>query len=120
MLDHSFSSPRQERDPSTESRLRAICGWNDGPLPLDIHVHPGLEVGLVLAGEEQVHFAQSVWSCGVGDAWLCGMWEPHGWRVPRPGTRNIGLIFPPEFIGEEIVGNGPGLPPFPVPPAGSR
>ena len=116
MLDHSFSSPRQARSPSTETRLRAICGWNDGPMPLDIHVHPGFEVGLVLAGEEQVHLAESVWSCGVGDVWLCGMWEPHGWRVPRPGTRTIVLIFPPEFIGEEIVGHVPWLTLFTLPP----
>ncbi len=116
MLDHSFTSPRQERNPSTEARLRAICGWNDEPLPLDIHVHPGLEVGLVLEGEEQVHFGERVWTCGAGDVWLCGMWEPHGWRVPGPRTRNVVLIFPPEFIGEEIIGHVPWLTLFTLPP----
>lgn len=118
MFDHSFTSPRQERYPATEGKLRAICGWNDEPLPLDIHVHPGFEVGLVLAGEEQVHVGDSVWNCGAGDVWLCGMWEPHGWRMPMPRTRNIVLIFPPEFIGEEIVGDVPWLTLFRLPPDG--
>jgi len=116
MLDYSFDSPRQESGPSGEPRLRAICGWNDEPLPLDIHVHSGLEVGLVLAGEEQILFSDAVFTCKAGDVWLCGIWEPHGWRVDTPSTRNVVLIFPPEFIGEEMVGHVPWLTLFTLPP----
>jgi len=84
--------------------------------PLDIHVHPGAEIGLVVAGEERIHFGSQVIRCRQGDAWLCAPWEPHGWEVPASGVRNLVLIFLPEFLGEEMVGTIPWLALFAVPP----
>lgn len=66
MLTYSCASSWQESGPPGEPRLRAIAGWNDGSLPLGIHVHCGLEVGLVLAGEEHMQFGDAVFTCGAG------------------------------------------------------
>jgi AraC-like DNA-binding protein len=71
---------------------------------LDGHVHPGLELGMVLTGEVEFHIARSEHRCGPGDVWLCAMWEPHAWRVSRPRTTNIALIFLPDLLGDQTNG----------------
>jgi AraC-like DNA-binding protein len=102
----------------TNKRLRAICGLNDGPDPPEPrpHAHPGLELGIVVSGEEIVYFGDHKRECMQGDVWLCGMWESHSWYVPNAGTRTVVLIFPPEFIGGEIVCGVPCLTLFALPP----
>ncbi len=51
-----------------------------------------------------------------GDVWLTATWEPHGWRVAAPNTEDVLLIFLPEFLGEEQLGNLSWLDLFAVPP----
>ncbi len=112
----TFLSPRQEQHPLGDGPLYAIASFNDEPLPLDIHVHRELEVGLVLSGEEQIHFYDEQLTCRPGEVWLCSSWEPHGWRIPHPHVRTVVLIFQPEFLGEEMLGDLPWLTLFSVPP----
>jgi AraC-like DNA-binding protein len=83
---------------------------------LDGHVHPGMELGMVLTGEVEFYVAGSGLKCGPGDVWLCAMWEPHAWRVSRPGTTNIALIFLPDLLGEQTNGEPPYLELFAAPP----
>jgi AraC-like DNA-binding protein len=85
--------------------------------PLDIHVHRGAEIGLVLEGEQRIHFGKLMLRCGPGDVWLCAPWEPHGWEVPASGVRNFVLIFRPDFLGEETIGGLPWLTLFALPPS---
>ena len=89
------------------------------PLPtgLDLHVHAGLEIGITLAGAQEISFDDMVLSTGPGDVWLCAMWEPHGWLVKEPGTENLVVIFLPDFLGEEMLEGVPWLSLFAVPPA---
>jgi AraC-like DNA-binding protein len=83
---------------------------------LDGHVHPGLELGMVLTGEVEFYVAESESKCGPGDVWLCAMWEPHAWRVSRPGTTNIALIFLPDLIGGQTDSGPPYFDLFALPP----
>jgi AraC-like DNA-binding protein/quercetin dioxygenase-like cupin family protein len=71
------------------------------PGPLDPHFHAGMEFGIVLVGEEEIHMGGVVLRCGPGDAWLCGMGQKHSWRVTVAGTINVVFIFMPRFLGEE-------------------
>ena len=73
--------------------------------PLEIEVHAGIEVGVLLAGSEEHQLED--WVCRVvpGDVWLTATSEPHGWRVAAPNTEDVILIFLPEFLGEEQLGN---------------
>ncbi|MDH4179448.1 MAG: AraC family transcriptional regulator [Armatimonadota bacterium] len=73
--------------------------------PLEIDVHAGTEVGIVLAGSQERHFEDLVCPLVPGDVWLCATWEPHGWRTTAPRSRDVVLIFLPEFLGEEELGN---------------
>ncbi len=72
--------------------------------PLEIEVHAGIEVGVLLAGSEEHQLDD--WACRVapGDVWLTATWEPHGWRVAAPNTEDVIVIFLPEFLGEEQIG----------------
>jgi AraC-like DNA-binding protein len=83
---------------------------------LDGHVHPGMELGMVVAGEVEFYVARAEQRCGPGDVWLCAMWEPHAWRVSRAGTTNIALIFLPDLLGDQAGGEPPYLELFAAPP----
>ena len=90
-----------------------------GPTPLQLNVHDGLEVGITLSGEAERHFQDYVIPGLPGDVWLCAMWEPHGRRVTSSVTENVVVIFLPDFLGEEMLGDIPWLSLFAV-PAGQR
>jgi len=72
---------------------------------LEIDVHAGTEVGIVLNGSQERHFEDLVCPLVPGDIWLCATWEPHGWRTTAPRSRDVVLIFLSEFIGEEELGS---------------
>ena len=111
-----FTSPRRH------PRAAGVTGLYGGvhtsllPLPLDIHFHREIEVGLVLSGEEVIEFSDHQLICRPGDVWLAGIAEPHGFAKPV-ATRNVLLAFTAEFIGEELLGDVPWLTLFAVPPA---
>jgi len=115
-----FLSPPLETDGSAwlgAGGLWASSGFHTDPSPLDVHVNPKFEVGIVVTGEEEIHFGSHVLVCRPGDVWLCGSWEPHGWKIAAPNTANAVLRFPPEFIGEELLGEMSWTVLFAVPPA---
>ncbi len=87
------------------------------PTGRDLHVHAGLEIGVILAGGQEISFDEMVLSTRPGDVWLCAMWEPHGWRITEPRTENAVLVFLPDFLGEEMLDGVPWLSLFAVPPA---
>jgi AraC-like DNA-binding protein len=72
------------------------------PAPLGTDMHQAFEMGVLLSGEEERHFEDTVLTVRPGDIWLCGAWEPHGWRSLAPGTQELVLQFLPEFLGEEM------------------
>jgi AraC-like DNA-binding protein len=113
----SFVTPRYELE--RPGRQRLWCGWTEAgrPTALDIHVHRGLEVGVVLTGEEQVLFTGHTLNCRSGDVWMCNSWEPHGWRITTPHTETVVMIFAAEFLEDEAVGDAPWLTLFAAPPA---
>jgi AraC-like DNA-binding protein len=61
----------------------------------------------VLSGEQERLVATETVALRPGDVWLCAMWEPHGWAVTSADTREIILIFLPEFLGEQELNGLP-------------
>ncbi len=84
---------------------------------LNGHVHTGLELSMVLSGEIEVYYDEATVTCGPGGLWLCGMWEPHAWRINQDSTQSISLIFLPELLGDDIAEGPPYLAPFALPPS---
>ena len=83
----------------------------ESPTPLTIDVHEGFEVGILLSGAQERHFQGFVYVIEPGDIWLCGTWEPHGWRIASPDTRDVVLI---RDLRAAILRLNPDLPPSAV------
>ena len=77
--------------------------------PPAISIHAGLEVGIVLAGKEEIQLDDRRIQGDPGDVWLFPMSEPHHYRVVQPNTVNLVLVFLPAFLGEEMLGDKPWL-----------
>ena len=113
----SGSGVAHRQSPNRGFPLYGIAGANDDLAPLDIHVHRELEVGIVVSGEEEIHFFDHLLTCHPGEVWLCTTDEPHGWRFGKTHAQNAVLLFTPEFIGEELLGGLPWMAMFVVPPS---
>ena len=112
----SATELEDQHRPEGSGLLWAISGYTCDPGPLRIHIHRGAELGIILSGEEEVHYSDLVLTCGPGDVWLCNIYEPHGARLRSAERRSVVLIFLPEFIGREMVGGVCWLTLFSVPP----
>lgn len=86
------------------------------PSQLRVDLHEGIEVGVVLRGRQERHYPNWALDLTAGDAWLQPMWEPHAWRAAVADTENVVLVFLPEFLGEERLGEFSWLSPFAAPP----
>jgi AraC-like DNA-binding protein/mannose-6-phosphate isomerase-like protein (cupin superfamily) len=117
MTEYSFTSPRRYPHHREPDGLHTGIAFNQASTgPLDVHIHREMEVGLVLAGEERIEFSDYQFSCGPGEVWLCGMQEPHR-CARRANTRTVIMMFQPDAIGEELLGEMPWLTLFALPPA---
>ncbi len=99
----SFISPRDEQRPDGNNPLWAVSGIENQLRPMDIHIHRGVEVGVLLRGEEELHCSDFVLTLRPGDVWLCNIYEPHGPSLVRGPHRNIVLVFVPDFPGHEML-----------------
>jgi len=91
-------------------------GARNGPEPLVPELHDGIEVGVTLSGTAERHFQGYVVPGIPGDVWLCAMWEPHGRRVTSSHEENVVVIFLPQYLGEELLGEISWLTVFAAPP----
>lgn len=84
--------------------------------PVDTDMHQAFEVGVLLEGEQERSCGQVAARVKAGDVWLSAAYEPHGWRVTGPPTRELIIQFAPEFLGEEALDGRPWLSIFAIPP----
>ncbi len=113
----SFISPWDEQRPDGSNPLWAVSGFATEHWPMDIHIHRGVEVGVLLKGEEELHYSDFVLTLRPGDVWLCNIYEPHGTVLKAAPRHSIVTIFIPDFIGDEMLGELPWLTLFAVPPS---
>ena len=73
--------------------------------PLDTDMHRAFEISMVLSGRIERHCDDVLLHCLPGDLSLSPGWEPHGWRVTEPETRELVLHFLPEFLGDATFDN---------------
>jgi len=114
--DWDLRAVEEERWPSPVQPCVAEVWSYDPAGPGGVNIHEGLEIGFALTGSIEVVVGDHALAAGPGDTWLVGMWEPHRWRVIRPYTRVLSVLFIPEFIGEEVLAGGHWQPMFTCPP----
>ena len=84
-------------------------------------MHYELELGIVLEGRMERRFERYTYEATPGQVWICGIWEPHGYRVASDFTRALVLVIRPEMLAQMRFEEAPGkqwLAPFTVAPRG--
>ncbi len=114
--DWTVGSYNPDYQLTDETPLWAADHRHSEPGPPTVSVHYGLEVGIVLAGREEVQLDGCTIEGRAGDVWLCAMSEPHRYRVVEPDTWNLVLVFLPSFLGDEVLAGVPWLTLFAAPP----
>jgi len=82
-------------------------------------MHYELEFGLVFSGEMRREYENSERTVRPGDVWLCGIWEPHGYRIVKAPCRVLVLVLRPEMLVNTRFDEAPEfrwLAPFAAPP----
>jgi AraC-like DNA-binding protein len=87
------------------------------PEALRMHLHEYLELGVMLGGQLEKHFADLVVYLGPGDVWLIDAWEPHAWRVCEPEASFVVLMFFPDVIEDHAFADLPVTGLFRAPPS---
>ena len=104
--------------PLTESApIQAYSNIYPAETSVELDIHEGIEVGVLLEGGKSHYYNDVALQVQPGDVWLSSSWEPHGWRFTAPGSRDLVLMFLPEFLGEERLRDLPWLALFAVPPS---
>lgn len=72
--------------------------WTDAAA-VQYDMHFGVEVGVILEGHMHRRWHGHEMTISKGQAWLCGMWEPHGFELLQTPCRAVVfMIFPPMLV----------------------
>ena len=63
-------------------------------------MHYELELGIVLKGGMQRHYENYKVNLEPGEIWLCGMWEPHGFKITRDNSKIIVFVILPQMVAD--------------------
>ena len=91
--------------------------YDSAPTPLEVHVHQGMDVGIMLEGRLELQYGDVVSSPQPGDVWLGAMWEPHAWRWTTHRQDSVSWTFLTEVLAEHPVDDISYLRMFSVPPS---
>jgi AraC-like DNA-binding protein len=96
-----------DREPSATTVDDPVVDWGferQEPRPIFAHVHPDMEVGVVLEGTQLVYYGDLVLRCTPGDVWCAASGEVHGVQWTGRIT-NVCLAFCVEFLGDAKLGD---------------
>lgn len=64
----------------------------------EFDMHYCLELGVVVEGRMDRYYRAGNRSYAAGEVWLCGVWEPHGWRIRVFPSRAIVFFIHPTLL----------------------
>jgi AraC-like DNA-binding protein len=123
-LEEGADLKRFVRDPYTVSETHPVqVAFKLHPATSDerFDMHYALELGIVLSGRMERIYQGYRRMIEAGQVWLCGAWEPHGWRVTAGPCRAVVVtIFPPMLLNAAFreIGSFDWMAPFTSPAAG--
>jgi AraC-like DNA-binding protein len=118
ILGHSARA-RDDFRVSPDAPVLCLRNTQDRPRQTAYEFHYPLEIGIILGGAMRRVFADWEVELGPGQAWFCGMWEPHGYQVVVRPCRRVVLMVHPPMLAETRFQEVPAynwLLPFLVPP----
>ncbi len=65
------------------------------------------ELGIALKGKVRRFFPEGRYDCSTGDAWTCGIWEPHGMKVLEKPCRMMIIVIWPPFLANTFFPEAP-------------
>lgn len=65
-----------------------------------VDFHEAFEFGVVLTGAMERTWGDYRTRLRPGEVWLCGLWEPHGWRALHSGSTVVVTVFLPNCLAE--------------------
>lgn len=104
-----YPARRYHHHLTADSPVNAAVNRHASPTALEFDVHREIEVGILLTGAMERRCGSLARLVEPGEVWLCGMWEPHGWRATAADTQAALLLFLPSFLGDERLGETPWL-----------
>ena len=119
-VERSFDAASIEVDARAQTSALQPClcqTWgHDSARKSGVSMHrEGFELGVILEGRMRLYLGEHSRLHLPGDVWMVGMWEPHRWQA-APKTRTLCVLFPPEFITEEVLPGSHWQPMFTCPP----
>jgi len=82
-------------------------------------MHYALELGIVISGRMRRLYRDWETTVAPTEAWLCGMWEPHGYQVGAKGCEVVVCVIWPPYLAKLQFAEAPDfnwLAPFAVAP----
>ena len=68
-------------------------------------MHYEFELGVVINGRMKRQYIDCQMEIGPGDAWFCGMWEPHGFELLETPCEAVVFVTDPEYIARNKLLN---------------
>ena len=93
------------------SPRRPVIGmFNESPRSeqAQFDVHYALELGIVARGRMARIQGETESILEPGDVWICGMWEPHGWRTISKTSSQAVFLIAPSFLAQTAAVESPG------------
>lgn len=72
-------------------------------------MHYELELGVVLSGVMRRKYEGSTRDYHPGEAWTCGIWEPHGYRIVEAPCKALVLVIQPQMLVQTHFDEAPGF-----------
>ncbi len=105
---------------SEERPVEGHCTEHETCTDVSFDFHYPLELGVVISGEMQRLYRDHEDTLSTGGIWFCGVCEPHGYRVTKPGTEDLVLTIWPPLLASLRLPEDPHFPwlaPFRCAPA---
>ena len=89
---------RMDFDLSEQRPLHVLLNSHPQKQDFMADMHYGLELGIVRSGRMERQYEHFGMNVGPGQVWMCGMWEPHSYRIVKAPCEVLVLVILPQML----------------------